>query len=163
MGVALKTYYLEMTAPQDLRPVDLKRPEIQVIQAQVPCPAFNRFLYKSVGEAWSWTDKLEWSKEQWSDYVCRPDLQTWVAYFSGTPAGYFELEKHCESVEIAYFGLFPQFIGQGIGGHLLTCAVEQAWAMEVQRIWVHTCTLDHPSALSNYQARGFRVFKREQP
>jgi GNAT superfamily N-acetyltransferase len=84
-----------------------------------------------------------------------------VAYFSGTPAGYFELEKDKGNVEIAYFGLLPQFIGQGIGGYLLTRAVEQAWQMSAERVWVHTYTLDHPNALSNYQARGFRIFKQE--
>ena len=161
MDSSVTTCYLEMTAPQDLRAAHSNNPELQVIQAQIPYPPFNRFLYEVVGKAWSWTDKLSWSEEQWSDYVCRPELQTWVAYLSGTPAGYFELEKQNESVEIAYFGLLPQFIGQGIGGHLLTRAVEQAWQMQARRVWVHTCTLDHPSALSNYQARGFRLFKQE--
>jgi N-acetylglutamate synthase-like GNAT family acetyltransferase len=71
------------------------------------------------------------------------------------------LEKQSESVEIAYFGLLPQFIGQGIGGHLLTHAIEKAWQMQAQRVWVYTCTLDHLGALSNYIARGFRVFKQE--
>lgn len=64
-----------------------------------------------------------------------------------------------ENVEIAYFGLLPQFIGKGFGGHLLTRAVEQAWAMGARRVWVHTCTLDGPAALANYQARGFRIYK----
>jgi GNAT superfamily N-acetyltransferase len=161
MNAPVITYYLEMAAPQDLRATYSNNPELRIIQAQVPCPPFNRFLYEAVGKEWSWTDKLHWSEQQWSDYVCRPELQTWVAYLSGTPAGYFELEKQSESVEIAYLGLLPQFIGQGVGGPLLTHAIEQAWKMQAQRVWVHTCTLDHPSALSNYQARGFRVFKQE--
>jgi GNAT superfamily N-acetyltransferase len=84
-----------------------------------------------------------------------------VAYFSGTPAVYFELEKNNDNVEIAYFGLLPQFIGRGIGGYLLTRAVEQAWQMSAERVWIHTCSLDHPGALSNYQARGFRLLKQE--
>ncbi|HEY0074406.1 MAG TPA: GNAT family N-acetyltransferase [Abditibacteriaceae bacterium] len=161
MSASVTTYYLEMVTPQDLRAAYSNNPELQVLQAQVPCPLFNRFLYEVVGKAWSWTDKLNWSEKQWLDYVCRSELQTWVAYLSGTPAGYFELEKQSESVEIAYFGLLPQFIGRGIGSHLLTRAIEQAWQMQAQRVWVHTCTLDHPNALSNYQARGFHVFKQE--
>ena len=161
MGASVTTFYLEMATPQDLRPAHSNNPELQVLQAEISCPPFNRFLYEVVGKAWSWTDKLKWSEQQWSDYVCRPELQTWVAYMLGTPADYFELEKQGEDVEIAYFGLLPQFIGQGIGGHLLTHAIERAWQMQAQRVWVHTCTLDHPRALSNYKARGFRVFKQD--
>lgn len=161
MSTSVTTYYLEMAAPQELRPARLHRPEFPILRVKAPCPPFNRFLYEVVGKAWSWTDKLTWSEKQWSDYVRRPELQTWVAYISGAPAGYFELEKQSESVEIAYFGLLPQFIGQGIGGHLLTRAIEHAWRTPARRVWVHTCSLDHPNALSNYQARGFRVFKQE--
>jgi GNAT superfamily N-acetyltransferase len=81
---------------------------------------------------------------------------------SGTPAGYFELERqHEAAVELAYFGLLSRFIGKGIGGTLLTAAINRAWEMGAQRVWVHTCTLDHPQALSNYQARGFRIVRRE--
>lgn len=82
-----------------------------------------------------------------------------MAYVSGTPAGYFELETQTDgNIEIAYFGLLPSFIGHGLGGALLTAAVERAWALGARRVWVHTCSLDHPRALPGYQARGFRVF-----
>jgi len=80
----------------------------------------------------------------------------------GSPAGYFELERHSDgSVEVAYFGLLPEFIGRGLGKHLLTVAVETAWSLDARRVWLHTCTLDDPAALPNYQARGFRPFKEE--
>jgi len=78
----------------------------------------------------------------------------------GTPAGYFELEDQRDDVvEIVHFGLMPQFIGKGIGGALLTDAVNTAWARGAKKVWLHTCSVDHPSALGNYQARGFRLFK----
>ena len=86
------------------------------------------------------------------------ELKTWVAYVSSNPAGYFELETQPEgSVEITSFGLLPSFIGRGLGGYLLTVAVQKAWHMGAARVWLHTCTLDHPNALQNYCARGFRV------
>jgi hypothetical protein len=86
-----------------------------------------------------------------------------MAYVSGTPAGYFELERqHDAAVELASLGLLPRFIGKGIGGTLLTAAITRAWEMGTQRVWVHTCTLDHPQALSNDQARGFRIVRREE-
>jgi GNAT superfamily N-acetyltransferase len=77
-------------------------------------------------------------------------------------AGYFELRQHQDrSVEIAYFGLLPAFIGRGWGKYLLTRAVESAWQLGTDRVWLHTCTLDHPAALSNYLKRGFRPFREE--
>jgi GNAT superfamily N-acetyltransferase len=105
---------------------------------------------------------LPWTYQQWLAYLDRPELQTWVGYVSGTPAGYFELEAQAEgNVEIAYFGLLPRFVGQGLGGALLTAAVEKAWEMKAARVWLHTCTLDHPAALTNYQRRGFSLFREE--
>jgi GNAT superfamily N-acetyltransferase len=102
-------------------------------------------------------------------YLDRAELETWVGYRSGTPAGYFELERQVDpsggaAVEIVYFGLLPGFIGHGLGGRLLSAAIDRAWEMVAGagRVWVHTCDLDHPQALANYQARGFEVFLVEQ-
>lgn len=158
-SVPLTTYYLEMLRPDELRP---KRagPEFRVNRVEVPCPEFNRFLYTAVGWQWSWIDKLPWTYEQWEAYVKRPQLGTWVGYLSGTPAGYFELEQQdAGDIEIAYFGMLPHFIGKGLGGPLLTAAIENGWGWGARRVWVHTCSLDHPQALANYLARGFRQFK----
>jgi GNAT superfamily N-acetyltransferase len=136
--------------------------DFRVIRTEVPCPEFNRFLYAAVGWQWSWIDKLPWEYEQWRAHVERPQFGTWVGYFSGTPAGYYELEQQADgNIEIVYFGLLPQFTGKGLGGALLTSAIESAWDWGARRVWVHTCSLDHPSALANYLARGFRKFKEE--
>jgi GNAT superfamily N-acetyltransferase len=120
----------------------------------------NRFFYTAVGGDWYWLERLTWSYERWRAYLDRPELETWYATVSGTPAGYFELEAQPEAnVELAYFGLLPQFVGRGLGGELLSRAIERAWQMNARRVWVHTCNMDHPGALANYQARGFRIFK----
>jgi GNAT superfamily N-acetyltransferase len=156
------TYYLEITNPADVRPASSHPISVQVQRAEIPCPALNRFLYATVGRAWHWTDKLPWTDEQWFAYLDRPTLQTWLGYVAGTPVGYFELERQeAGNVEILTFGLLPQFIGQGFGGQLLTAAIIQAWAFGATRIWLHTCSLDGPTALPNYQARGFRVYREE--
>jgi GNAT superfamily N-acetyltransferase len=84
-------------------------------------------------------------------------------YCEGAPAGYFELERHAdESIEIAYFGLMQEFLGRGLGKHLLTAAAEQAWSDRPDRVWLHTCTLDDAAAMPNYLRRGFKPFKREK-
>jgi GNAT superfamily N-acetyltransferase len=161
-SVSLTIYYLEMLQRDQLRPKRATE-EFRVVRAEVPCPEFNRFLYTAVGWQWSWIDKLTWSYEQWRAHVDRPQFGTWVGYVSGTPAGYYELEQQADGdIEIVYFGLLPQFTGKGWGGPLLTSAIESAWDWGARRVWVHTCSLDHPSALQNYLARGFRQFKKKQ-
>jgi GNAT superfamily N-acetyltransferase len=160
-------WYLEMTSPEQLKPAPVPSPAPVIVRAQEPSPALNRFLYTSVGGNWHWIDRLPWTWAQWMKWLDRPELQTWVLYVSGTPAGYFELEKQPGAapsqpdVELAYFGIAPQFIGRRLGGHLLTVALEKAWAMGARRVWVHTCSLDHAAALANYRSRGMTVFKQE--
>jgi GNAT superfamily N-acetyltransferase len=162
MKKLVTTTYLQMTDPAQLRRA--RPPEIpfQVMRAELPCPELNRFLYTAVGGAWIWYGRLGWDRARWMAYLDRPDLETWLGYARGTPAGYVELERQGREVEIAYFGLLPAFIGRGLGGALLTAAIERAWQMGASRVWVHTCDLDHPAALANYLARGLVTYQVEQ-
>ena len=153
-------YFLEMTRPEHLQPVCPPRDDLALRRAQLPSPEFNRFLYTAVGANWYWLDRLQWSYAQWQHWLEQPTVQTWVLYVADTPAGYFELEQQAnDNVMICYFGLMPQFTGQRLGGYLLTAAIEQAWSMSARRVRLNTCTLDHPAALLNYQARGFRIYR----
>lgn len=163
MRVEVTTWYLEMRHPEQLRPKPLDHATVRIEQAQIPSPEFSRFLYSSVGKDWYWSDRLSWSDQQWLTYLDRPQVQTWVAYWSGTPAGYIELEAQPEQVvEIACFGMLPSFMGKRLGGHLLSVGTEKAWAMGANRVWVHTCSLDSPYALANYQSRGFQIYQQTQ-
>jgi GNAT superfamily N-acetyltransferase len=160
--VEVRTSYLEMRDPGQLKPARTVLPDLELKQATLPSPELNRWLYMAVGSEWLWIDRLAWSRERWLAYLDRPQLQTWLAYLGGTPVGYFELElQEGDDVEVAYFGLLPGSIGKGMGGQLLTSAIERAWSMGAARVWLHTCTLDHPAALANYLARGMRVYKEE--
>jgi ribosomal protein S18 acetylase RimI-like enzyme len=121
------THHLEMTDPSQFVPARKPATSFALVQAELPCPALNRFLYTAVGGDWYWLDRLGWSYEQWQMYLERAEVETWVAYVSGTPAGYYELEMQAGgNIEIVYFGLLPQFIGRGLGGALLTATVERA-------------------------------------
>ena len=152
-----------MTDRAELRPARPATTRFQLVRVEIPCPELNRFLYVAEGTRWWWYSRLPWDYDRWRAYLDRPELETWVAYVSGTSAGYFELERQSgDNVEIAYFGVMPGFIGKGLGGGLLTAAIAHAWDMGATRVWVHTCTLDHPSGLPNYQARGFRIFRTEE-
>jgi GNAT superfamily N-acetyltransferase len=156
-------YHLEMLDRSRLRPATRTHLYAEIRHAELPSPEFSRFLYSAVGGDWHWRDRLSWPYARWLEWLDRPEVETWVAYVRGTPAGYVELEAQPDaSVEIAYFGLLPAFIGQGLGGQLLTFAITRGWDMGAARVWVHTCTLDHPGALKNYQARGMRIFKEEE-
>ncbi len=156
----ITVYHLEMYSPAQLKPSNSAVSGFTLQQASIPSPAFSRFLYTQVGASWNWYERLHWNYAQWLAYLDRPELETWVGYRHGSPAGYCELERQAGgNVELAYFGLLPEFIGQGLGGLLLTQAIERAWQRETNRVWLHTCSLDHPYALRNYTARGFQVFK----
>jgi GNAT superfamily N-acetyltransferase len=154
--------YLEMRAAADLNAAR-KDDQLIRIEPQPDCSIeLFRSLYAEVGRNYRWIDRLCWTDEEIVEYLARPEISLWLMTYDGEHAGYFELRK-CDdgSTEVAYFGLLPQFIGRGLGKHLLTCAVEQAWAGGANRVWLHTCTLDDKAALPNYLKRGFKPFKTE--
>jgi GNAT superfamily N-acetyltransferase len=162
----LITTYLEMRSRDQLRPKpgDVR---FQVREKVERDWRFNRDLYFRVGTQWDWIDKQPWTDDQWKEYATAPELRTFAGYYDDALAGYYELCRDTNGeVEIVYFGLLPKWIGRGLGGALLTSAIEQAWVrrdgIEPTRVWVHTCNRDHPQALANYQARGMVVYKVEQ-
>ncbi|PYK67168.1 MAG: GNAT family N-acetyltransferase [Verrucomicrobia bacterium] len=170
------TTYLEM------RPGDgaFKRQncdqKFRVREFKEPNWIFNRDMYIAVGETWKWIDKRPWTNERWNKYASAPNLRTFAAYYDNALAGYYELrrsdrpstpsdgEEREDEVEIAYCGFLPAFIGRGLGGALLTSAIENALACAPppSRVWVHTGNRDHPNALNNYQAKGFKIYKTEE-
>lgn len=157
----ITTTYLEMTDVAQLRPKTCADRRFRILEATARQWRLNRFLYELVGEDWDWRDRLAWTDGQWRSYVEDEAVRTFVAYYDGSPAGYFELSVRDDEVEVAYFGLAPSFVGRGLGGALLTRAIEESWSMRPRRVWLHTCTLDHPSALRNYTARGMTIYKTE--
>lgn len=153
--------YLEMTSPADLRAEGQAGPGVR-LEPVTDCPwHFYRYLYVEVGRQYHWHDRLAWTEEQFREHLAGPST-IWLLSVEGAPAGYFELRRHEDgSIEIAYFGLMPEFVGRGLGKYLLTRAVEEAWRLGPPRVWLHTCTLDHPGALPNYLKRGFRKVREE--
>jgi len=155
--------HLELRSREQFRPAGPARIEHRLERVAIACPEFNRCLYTAVGAGWTWHGRLGWSYARWLAWLDRPELETWVAFVSGSPAGYFELEHQPDrNAEIVYFGVLPRFIGQGLGGALLNAAVRRAWDAGAERVWLHTCSLDHPGALPNYLARGFEAFRIEE-
>lgn len=156
------TFFLEMKSPKELNFKPLPD-QLTVVECEEPQYQFNRFLYELVGTDWEWGDLDHWTSDQWRALVESDQHRTWVAYHLGSIAGYYELYRpDGVNTEIRYFGLAPGAIGKGFGGALLSHAIKSAWGWSgTQRVWVHTCTFDHPSALANYVARGMRVYQEE--
>jgi len=154
--------YLEMETPGQLVTAESPDPRARVERSESCPPSFFRYLYAEVGRSYHWVDRLSWTDDVVKGYLADPSVSLWLLIVAGSPAGYFEHKRHEDgSIEIAYFGLLPEFIGRGLGKYLLTVAVREAWTAGAERVWLHTCTLDDPAALPNYQARGFRPFKTE--
>ncbi len=153
--------YLEMTEPPE--GPDTAWGVTERVERVTACPpSFYRFLYAEVGRAYHWLDRASWSDDQIRAHVASPGVELLVLYVAGAPAGYCELAHHeDESIEIAYFGLLPEFQGRGLGRRFLEWAIRRAWGHGARRLWLHTCSLDGPGALPNYLARGFRPFKTE--
>lgn len=162
--VTVTTTYLAMPSRAAFRPAFSADPDLVVMQAREPLPAFYRFLYGTVGGPYNWTDRLRWTDERLATYLAQPTLTLLVLYVRGTPAGYVELNQASDEpgTEVAYFGLFEAFQGRGLGKHLLSIGVQRAYDDGAERVWVHTCTLDGPHALANYQARGFVPYETTQ-
>ena len=123
----------------------------------------NKFLYKQIGKKYCWTDRLDWSDQQWIKYVSQKYLFTYILKVNDDIAGFFELIYHKEQSEseIVYLGLLENFFGKKLGGYLLSEAIKISWTFNSNRVWVHTCSLDHENALNNYLARGMKIYNQE--
>lgn len=154
VNTEVTTWFLQFDAEP---PSNVDWPEgVQLVEAEIASPELSQFMFRTVGGPWRWFSRLSWNYQQWQDYLTQQQVRTWLLWVKGTPAGYIELLRHADqSVEIKFFGLMPQFIGQGLGLKLAQAAIMQAASWQASKIWLHTCSADHPAALKNYQQAGF--------
>ena len=154
--------YLRMTSP-DQR---LSAPEVMeptaVLRAERPTISFYRYLYDTIGADWNWYMRRRLSDEDLAAIIHDDRVEVFVLHVRGVPAGYVELDRRIEGeVEIAYFGLIPEYVGRGFGAFLLDWGLGRAWSYRPRRVWLHTCSLDHPRALGVYRRAGLAVYHRE--
>lgn len=134
-----------------------------LLKLRQPPVHFYRYLYNTVGRDHVWVERRRMSDEALAAIVQDERVEIYVLYCDGAPAGYFELDlRKPPDAELAYFGLISDFIGRGFGGYLLATAIDTAWSKSIERLWVHTNTLDHPRALPLYQKMGFSPYAQEQ-
>ena len=155
--------YLEINSLEDLR--ESKSP-LDLFSIKIANPSdfqLNKFFYKNIGKNHHWVDRLVWSDKQWIEYTSSKNVKTYFLKKDIELAGFFELIFHQEKneVEIAYLGLLEEYHNQKLGSYLLSTAIKNSFFIKPKRVWVHTCTLDHKNALSNYISRGMKIFKKE--
>ena len=155
--------YLEMTEPPLSPPPPRPTGKLALLRIEDPDVDFYRFIYDRVGTPWLWYERRLLDDETLARIIGDPAVDIYVLYVGGAPAGFSELDwRRYPEVELAYLGLIPDFIGRGLGRTLLRWAIDEAWTRNPERLWLHTCTLDHPNALRIYQRAGFVPYRQER-
>ena len=155
--------YLEIKSIKDLRESKYPGKEYNLNLIEKDNFQLNKFLYKQIGKKHRWIDRLEWTDQKWIEYVSNKNLLTFILKKKEDLVGYFELILNAEiyESEIAYLGILEEYFNKGCGGYLLSEAIKKSFELGTKRVWVHTCSLDHPNAIENYKSRGMRVFRTE--
>lgn len=155
--------YLKMDAAPGQHIQPPSNLKIALMKLGNPPVHYYRYLYNTVGENYDWVDRKAMSDEELADEIDVAGVAIYVAYVDGVPAGFFELDSRKKDlVRLAIFGIFPDFIGTGLGKWLLCEAIATAWRSAPKSVRVETCTLDHPRALPLYQRMGFEVYDRKK-
>ena len=159
----VKRSYLEINSLEDLKENNQSTDSYSLNLLDPINFQLNKFFYKNIGKKHRWVDRLVWAESQWIDYVSNNKVKTYIFKYKEELVGFFELIFHFEKkeVEIAYFGILEEFQNKKLGSYLLTQAIKKSFVGNINRVWVHTCSLDHKNALNNYIARGMKIFKTE--
>ena len=161
----IKVYrnYLEINSLQELKASIMPNENCNLTLIDPPNFQLNKFFYKQIGKEYRWIDRLVWSDKEWINYVENPKVKTYILKNNENLVGYFEIifDFEKKNGEIAYFGILNEYFGKKYGGYMLSQAVKKSFIKGINRVWVHTCSLDHKNALKNYQARGMKIFKTE--
>ena len=163
MTKEVKRSYLEINSLEDLNQGSKPSDDYSLNLLDPTNFQLNKFFYKNIGKKHNWVDRLIWTEEKWIDYVTSNKVKTFVLKFKDNLVGFFELIYHEEKkeVEIAYLGILEEYQNKQLGSYILSEAIKESFKNKIDRVWVHTCTLDHRNALKNYITRGMKIFKTE--
>jgi ribosomal protein S18 acetylase RimI-like enzyme len=159
----VKRNYLEINSLKDLKEVQKPSSDYSLKLLDPVNFQLNKFFYKNVGKKHKWIDRLVWEESKWIEYVSNKNVKTYIFKKRNDLVGFFELLEHTEKkeIEIAYFGLLEEYHNKKLGSYLLSRAIKKSFESKIDRVWLHTCSLDHKNALNNYMARGMKIFKTE--
>ena len=159
----VKRYFLEIIDFSN--PIELNIPEnYHILLDDKKKFELNKFFYKQIGADHYWRDRLIWSDKEWLKYSQNKNLETHIIKKAEDLVGFYEQEYHPGSneVELINMGILKEFRGLKLGSTLLNHAIASASRKNPNRMWVHTCSLDHKHALQNYRSKGFEIFKEEE-
>jgi GNAT superfamily N-acetyltransferase len=155
-------YYLEMRS-HARRVVPLPRPGLSVAHVESPSVTYYRWLYDEVGRDYHWLGRKKLSDAELASLLADPLDEVHALAADGVTAGFAELDRRVPGeVELVQFGLLREFIGRGLGKYFLQWVIDRSFGYGVGRLWLHTCTLDHPAALPNYLKAGFALYRQEK-
>ena len=163
MSIKVERNYLDIVSLKDLSEINKPSNNFNVRLVNPTDFQLNKFFYKQIGKKHRWVDRLAWDENQWIKYINNSSVKTYTLKDNNNFAGYFEqiFDQKKLECEIAYFGILQDYLGKRLGGYLLSEAIKKSFEMGANRVWVHTCSLDHKHALKNYQSRGMKIFKSE--
>ena len=163
MTQEVKRSYLEINSLKDLKEVQKPSSSYSLKLLDPVNFQLNKFFYKNVGKKHKWIDRLVWEESKWIEYVSNKNVKTYIFKKRNDLVGFFELLEHTEKkeIEIAYFGLLEEYHNKKLGSYLLSMAIKKSFENKINRVWLHTCLLDHKNALNNYISRGMKIFKTE--
>jgi len=124
----------------------------------------NKFFYRQVGKNHFWRDRLLWSDEEWKKYINKKNLETGIMKINENMVGFYEQEFHEDKneMELIQMGILKEHQGKKLGSYLLKHIIQGTHNRDIERLWVHTCSLDHKYALNNYLSKGLKIFKKEE-
>ncbi len=156
-------YYLEINSLKSLNQTNSPNQDLTLEKVNPPNIELNKFFYKNIGKNHRWVDRLTWDNLKWISYLENKNVNTYILKLNNDLVGYFETiqDLSTKSIEIGYFGILDDYIGNKFGSYLLSEAIKICFQLKPQKVWVHTCSLDHKHALSNYLNRGLKIFKKE--
>ena len=164
MTEVVQRNYLEIKSLKELKGSHQLSDEYSINLIDPANFQLNKFFYKNIGKDHKWVDRLIWTEQQWIDYISSDKVKTYILKKNENLVGFFELVSHLniKEVEIAYFGILKEYQNKKIGSFLLSEAIKICFADNINRVWLHTCSLDHKNALKNYLNRGMKIFKKEK-
>ena len=163
MSIKVERNYLDIISLKNLSEINKPSNNFNVRLVNPTDFQLNKFFYKQIGKKHMWVDRLAWDENQWIKYINNSSVKTYTLKDNNNFAGYFEqiFDQKKLECEIAYFGILQDYVGKRLGGYLLSEAIKKSFLMGANRVWVHTCSLDHKHALKNYLSRGMKIFKSE--
>jgi GNAT superfamily N-acetyltransferase len=163
VSIKVERNYLDIISLKNLSKIDKPYNNFNVRLVNPPDFQLNKFFYKQIGKKHRWVDRLIWNENQWIKYINNSNVRTYTLQDGNNLAGYLEqiFDQKKLECEIAYFGILQDYVGKRLGGYLLSQAIKKSFAIGANRVWVHTCSLDHKHALKNYLSRGMKIFKSE--